>query len=176
MNETGAPPRPFNPWLLVAVVFAVAWIVGLVLFLPLGSGPSMPADFAWTLRDLDDQPVEFKKYAGKPIFLNIWATWCGPCVAEMPSIARLAANPRLKDVAFVCASVDDSPETVKRFLADKNWPMTILRSRDRPGIYYTDGIPATFIIAPDGRIVSKQVGSMDWDTPEIVAMLEKMTK
>ncbi len=70
---------------------------------------SKPADYDWSLMDLDGQPVSFAKFKGKTVFLNIWATWCGPCVGEMPSIAKLARNPRLQDknIEFVCVSTDD---------------------------------------------------------------------
>jgi hypothetical protein len=93
----------------------------------------------------------------------------------MPSIARLAADPRWKgkNIEFVCVSVDDSPETVRSFLRGKDWPMTVLRSRSLPPVFTTDGIPATFVIAPDGKIVVNEIGSSEWDTPEVVALLEK---
>src|SRR6185312_533972 len=96
------------------------------------------------------------------------------CVKEMPSIARLAANPRLKDVVFVCVSVDDLSSTVQNFLRDKGWPMTFLRAQTLPDGFRTEGIPATFIIAPDGRVVRSEVGGMDWDTRENIEMLEKL--
>ena len=72
--------------------------------------------------------MQFSRFKGKTVFLNIWATWCGPCVGEMPSIARLAENPRLKgkNIEFVCVSTDDSTDKVVRFLRGKNWPMTVL--------------------------------------------------
>jgi hypothetical protein len=58
-------------------------------------------------------------------------------------------------------------------VADQNWPMTVLHTRSLPPVFQTDGIPATFVIAPGGRIVAAQVGSSDWDRPEVVAFLEK---
>ena len=89
-----------------------------------GSGVDLPADYNWSLQDLNEQPVKFTRFQGKTVFLNIWATWCGPCVGEMPSIARLAANPRLKgkNIEFVCVSIDDSAETARRFVSDKDGP------------------------------------------------------
>ena len=89
--------------------------------------------------DLDDRPVHFSKFKGKPLFLNIWATWCGPCVQEMPSIARLAENPRLKGkgIQFVCISTDESSAAVRRFIDGKNWSMTFLRADRLPiGLLY----------------------------------------
>ena len=171
------PSRPDRVWLYVALVFIVFWMVVLRYFNPLApSGPGTSVDFAWSLRDLDGKPVAFSQYRGKAIFLNIWATWCPPCVGEMPSIARLAANPKLKDVVFLCASVDDSPEPVKAFLRDKNWPMTIVHAGDVPPVFKTEGIPATFLIGPDGKIASSEVGSADWDSPEVADFLIKLAR
>ena len=119
------------------------------------------------------------RFKGKTIFLNVWATWCGPCVQEMPSIAALAKNPRLKDrgVEFVCVSVDDSSRTVRQFLEGRDWSMTFLRigSGPTPAVFATDGIPATFLIDPNGRIAATTVGAAQWNEPEVVDFIEKLS-
>jgi thiol-disulfide isomerase/thioredoxin len=175
--------KPERIWLLIALAFLVFWILYLALLGPRrsvqsleDSGTRRPAEFDWTVLDLNDEPVRFSRFKGKTIFLNIWATWCGPCVQEMPSIARLAEDPRLqgKGIEIVCVSTDDSSDTVRRFLKDRSWGMTFLRAEKLPAVFSTEGIPATFIIAPDGRIASSQVGSDRWDTPQVVAFLEKI--
>jgi thiol-disulfide isomerase/thioredoxin len=183
-------PRPKaakadRTWLLVGLGFVVFWGVYLVFFVPGRSGSSSrlantgrpePADYSWQVLDLDDKPVEFEQYKGKTIFLNVWATWCRPCVLELPSIAKLAANPKVKDVAFVCVSIDDSSARVKSFLKGRNWPMTVFRATRLPLVFTTEGIPATFIIAPDGKVVASEVGSSDWDDTEVVSFLEQVLK
>lgn len=171
-------------WLYVGLVFAIFWGAYLAFFgtakgpsggLELGdSAGSRPADYSWKLFDLDDKPVDFASFKGKTVFLNIWATWCGPCIGEMPSIAALASNPKLKEVVFICVSTDESSGTVKRFLEGKNWSMTILRANDAPSVFATEGIPATFIIAPNGRVAAAQVGSTDWNEPKVIAFLESL--
>lgn len=135
-----------------------------------------PASYEWTLYDLENQPVQFNKFKGKTIFLNIWATWCPPCIAEMPSIARLAENPRLKDkgIEFICVATDESASDVSRYLRGKNWGMTVLRAESMPEAYLSEGIPATYAISPEGLVVGAVVGSSDWDTPEVVEFLEKL--
>jgi thiol-disulfide isomerase/thioredoxin len=181
-SASGELPKRDRSWLIILLVFVGFWIVYLAFFAPgrrplllEGSGLSRPADYGWTLEDLKEQPLKFSRFEGKTVFLNVWATWCGPCVGEMPSIARLAANPQLKErnVEFVCVSVDDSAETVREYVANQKWPMTVLHSRSLPPVFQTDGIPATFIIAPGGRIVAAEVGASDWDRPEVVSFLEK---
>jgi len=179
MADTKSGPN--RSWLIIALVFLGFWVVYLTFFAPgnrrplEGSGIDLPADYNWKLEDLGEQPVQFSRFKGKTVFLNIWATWCGPCVGEMPSIARLAENPRLKgkNIEFVCVSTDDSTATVVRFVRDKNWPMTVLRSESLPPVFLTEAIPATYIITPGGRIVAAEVGANDWDKAEVVAFLEK---
>jgi len=174
-------PGPNRSWLIIALVFLGFWVVYLTFFapgnrLPLeGSGIDRPADYNWKLEDLGEQQVQFDRFKGKTVFLNIFATWCPPCVGEMPSIARLAENPRLKgkNIEFVCVATDNSIDTVVRFVRDKSWPMTVLRSQSLPPVFQTDSIPATYIITPGGRIVAAEVGANDWDKPEVVAFLEK---
>ena len=177
--------KPERIWLLLGLAFIVFWILYLALLGPRVSVESlessamrMPADYNWTFFDLNDTPASFSQFKGKTVFLNIWATWCGPCVSEMPSIARLAENPAIKGkgIEFVCVSVDDSSDTVRRFLKDRSWGMTFFRAEKMPGVYSTDGIPATFVIAPNGKIAAAQVGSEQWDTKQVVAFLEKVSK
>jgi thiol-disulfide isomerase/thioredoxin len=177
-----APSATNRTWWYVAIAFALFWMLCLKFFLPgrpndlENSGISEPADYNWTLMDLDGQAVSLAKFKGKTVFLNIWATWCGPCVGEMPSIAKLARDPRLqgKNIEFVCVSTDESAETVRRFLTDKDWTMTILRTDKTPAVFYSEGIPATFLIGPDGRIAATRVGAADWNEPGVVAFLEKL--
>ena len=169
-------------WLWIGLGFAVFWVLYLAFLGPRrpplleNNGMGQPAAYEWSLSDLNDRPVPFSRFKGKPIFLNIWATWCGPCVREMPSIARLAEDPRLqgKGIEFVCVSVDDSSDAVRRFLQDRSWSMTFLRAEQLPAVFRTEGIPATFLIAPDGRIAATEVGSSQWDSPEVVSFLEKL--
>ena len=183
-NQTSPPAeptkKPDRTWTIVASLFLAFWLVYLLFAAPRRpgpidlSGPGSPADFNWTLRDLNGASLKFAKYEGKTVFLNIWATWCPPCVAEMPSIARLASDPSLqgKNIEFVCVATDDEINTVRNFVRSKKWPMTILHAEALPGAYLTEGIPTTFIIAPDGRVVSTTIGGREWDDPETVKSLQ----
>ncbi len=175
-------------WLAIGLAATIAWVVFLATAGPRGLEgmppslqapvPTVQADFGWSLLDLDGGTVDFGQYRGRPILLNLWATWCGPCLREMPSIARLAANERLKDkgVVFLCVSVDDSAETLRRFMKDKDWEMKILRATSIPPVFSTEGIPATFLIGPEGRVAAFQVGSAKWDDSSVVDFLEKLAK
>ncbi len=178
-SKTGAG----RTWWIIGLGFVVAWCLILMFAGPrrglgtprlVDTGVDRPAHFDWKLSDLNDAPVDFARYKGRIVFLNIWATWCPPCVAELPAIATLAANPRLKDVAFICVSTDESSAILRRFMRDKEWPMTILRATELPDVFLTEGIPATFLIAPDGRIAASEVGAARWDDPSVVEFLERL--
>lgn len=160
-------------WLVLALAFVSSFVI---LRRFTGSTPAgAQADYSWKVEDLNGQPVDLATYKGRPVFLNVWATWCGPCLQEMPSIAKLAANPKLKDVAFLCVSVDDNVSAPKGFPERKGWPMTVLHaSGPAPKAFATDGIPATFVIGRDGRIARKQIGSLDWDDPKVIGLLESL--
>ncbi|MEO6810506.1 MAG: TlpA disulfide reductase family protein [Isosphaeraceae bacterium] len=184
MTDTPAPPRNRTPWIVLSAL-VIAWCLYLVFFGPQRGGklapPDLktpvvgrPADFAWTLKDLDGKSVDFASYRGKAVFLNLWATWCPPCVAELPSIANLARNARLKDVAFVCVT-DEDAETVRRFLDQQQLNIPVLLSDGPPPpVFHTEGIPATFMIDPNGQIVLAEVGSAQWDAPSVVDRLEAL--
>jgi thiol-disulfide isomerase/thioredoxin len=189
MTQPAETPRTDDRRVLWGIIFALvaAWSAYLIVFGPkAGSGP-LPAaalrppfgpkraEFRWTLLNLEGRPVELSNYRGRTIFLNIWATWCPPCVAEMPSIESLAANARLKDVAFLCVAADE-PGAVRAFVERRKLTTPVLVAGENiPEPFLTEGIPATFIIAPDGRVVVEQVGAAQWDAPKVVDYLESLT-
>ncbi len=174
--------KPNRTWWYVGIGAVILWALCLNFFLPRprklleNTGISTPAFYDWSLVDLTDQPVPFSRFKGKTLFLNFWATWCGPCVGEMPSIDKLARNPRLqgKNIEFVCVSTDESTEAVRRYVTGKNWSMTVLRTDNVPSVFASEGIPTTFVIAPDGRIAAFEVGAADWNEPHVVEFLEKL--
>lgn len=133
-------------------------------------------DYNFAVKDKDGTHMEFKDLKGKVIFLNIWATWCGPCRAEMPTIQSLYEHTG-DSVAFVMLSVDapgDEHKIVKYITKNKfTFPVF------RPSGYLTEqlnvpGIPTTFIISKDGRIVSKEVGATNFNTARFRKFLEKL--
>ncbi len=187
-TATGSDDRRVIWVVLVGLI--AAWSIFLYYFQPgspdrsrLGAPQLSPAqgvgaiNYQWDLIGLDGKPVDFASYRGKTLFLNIWATWCGPCVAEMPSIANLVSNAKLQDMAFLCVSTDEDPETVQRFLKREKLdvPVALAASAPPPALL-TDGIPATFVISPDGTILAQEIGAARWDAPEMVDRLQSLAK
>jgi thiol-disulfide isomerase/thioredoxin len=137
--------------------------------------PPLPAnataDYEWSVRTLDDQPVEMASFKGKIVFLNFWATWCGPCVAEMASIQRLWELTKDDGAAFVVAS-NEEPGKISAFLEKRRLTLPVYRMKgEPPAAFQTTGIPATFILSPDGRILLKHIGAAQWDHPDAVTFL-----
>lgn len=135
-----------------------------------------PADFTLLLLPLN-QPgpaVPLEKLRGKVIFLNIWASWCPPCVAELPDIAQLARRTNPDSVAFVLLSLDQKPEKARRFLARRGITVPAYSpGSPLPEAYQTAGIPATFLISPAGEIIGFHEGMAEYNTPEILGMLRR---
>ena len=176
-------------WLYVGVAFVAFWGLYLTFFPPKtgpeggldvprlrGTGKTLPADYGWTLHDLDGKPVAFADFARRPIVLNLWATWCGPCREEMPSLVKLAENPRLKDVAFVAVTSERASESVRKVAREELRGLTVLRADALPEVFATEAIPATFVIAPDGSVVASEVGAARWDDPTVVDFLAALAR
>jgi len=122
------------------------------------------ADYDWQLQELAGKEINLSQYKGRVVFLNIWATWCPPCVAEMPSIQALHDSLKEEGVVFLAVS-DEDEDTVMEFARENKLTIPMyLNKGPVPAAYRTHGIPATFILNPEGNIAFKHVGSANWDT------------
>ena len=132
------------------------------------------ADPGWRFQTLDGAPATLGDFRGRVVVLNFWATWCGPCVAEIPSLERLHKALATDAVAFVLIS-DEDAATIRAFLARRNYSLTSYRSlASPPGLLASDGIPTTFIVAPDGRVIVRHVGMARWDDPATVSFIRSL--
>ena len=122
------------------------------------------------LVDLENNPVDIKSFAGKKIFLNFWATWCKPCILEMPSIERAEKLLSNDDFVFLIAS-DESVGRIKRFMATRDFDLQFVRLETPFPDIGILSLPTTLIIDPTGKIVMNQIGAMEWDTPEVLEKL-----
>ena len=124
---------------------------------------------AWQCRTLSDQTVDFDQLAKGLVFVNVWATWCGPCVAELPSIARLRQSVSSYDIAFLLVSTEDAA-TVREFAAEMESQLPLVTADALPTELQTEAIPATFVIKK-GEIIYRHVGAADWSDDEFRASL-----
>jgi len=136
-------------------------------------------NYNFTITDLNGKVVDVNEFKGKTIFLNIWATWCGPCRVEMPSIQSLYSQIDQDNIWFVMLSVDrkEDFEKVKNFVSDKNYTFPVYTpSGSLPDQLQVRSIPTTFVINPEGKIVSHETGAANYDTPSFKEFLETLIK
>lgn len=131
-----------------------------------------PVDYDWTVKCLDGQNLKMVDVKGKVVFLNFWATWCPPCVAEMPSIQRLYEKLKDEGVVFACISNEETSK-VSRFIKEKGFTFPIYTMHGAPPTAFnTRGIPATFILSWDGKIAFKHIGSAKWDDEKSIDFIK----
>lgn len=135
-----------------------------------------PANFDFTIKDLEGRDVALSAYKGKVVLLNFWATWCGPCKAEIPGFVELQEKYR-DDLVIVGFSVDDTADEAKAFAAEykMNYPILLGEGREDLQDAYGPvwGIPASFLISRDGLVCRKHLGIAPKSVfeKEIVALL-----
>ena len=124
------------------------------------------------LSDLNNQTIGLNQYKGKTIFINFWATWCGPCIKEMPSIER--AKNILKDnkIEFLIAS-SESVEQIQSFKTDRNMDLHYVRvdNMEELGI---QALPTTYIINSNGKLVFSETGYRQWDEASNIELLNNI--
>lgn len=135
---------------------------------------SKEADFYFPLTDLNGNKILLEKYKGKVIFLNLWASWCGPCIAEMPGIQNLYDKVDKENIVFVMVSLDDTPEKARKFIERKEYTFPVFMAEEGvPNIYRTGSIPTTYVISPDGKIVFSKKGTANYNTKKFKKFLEE---
>jgi thiol-disulfide isomerase/thioredoxin len=140
------------------------------------SPSAVSADYDWTIQSLDGQDFKMANAKGKVVFLNFWATWCSPCVAEMASIQRLYEKLKDKGVVFACISNEETSK-VSRFVRRKGYTFPIYTMRGSPpAVFNTQRVPTTFMLSRDGRIALKHIGSAKWDDHKSVDVIKGLMK
>ncbi len=128
---------------------------------------------AFTLHD-GAQTLSLGQYQGQVVLLNFWASWCAPCVDELPSL--MALHHRLPQLVILGVSIDADPQAYANFLAQYRIDFPTIRDPSQATMhrYGTVQIPESYLIDRSGRIVRKYVSEQDWTSPEIVGTLSAM--
>src|SRR5262245_27682034 len=187
------PPRRGRGPIYIGAAVIIVWLSVMAYLGPWVAGPPklppaplaaptrpLATDYRWALTSLDGRPFDFPSMRGKAVFVNLWASWCPPCRAEMPSILALAKDPRLKDVEFLLVGVSDQPESLAKYLDGLGLATgpnlhTLVAEGAHPA-FETDGIPATFFLDEKGEVVVSHTGGAKWDTAEVVDFLGRLAK
>jgi peroxiredoxin len=129
----------------------------------------------FTVQDAD-RKVTLSELRGKVVVLNFWATWCPPCVEEMPSLVQMQQRMKNKGVEVLAVSVDADENAYHKFLKDHGIDLLTVRDADQKSnnLYGSFKFPETYIIDRNGVVRRKFIGAIDWNTPEVVDFLSKL--
>jgi peroxiredoxin len=162
------------------LIFLIGCSLLVIILLRLNKSPStfsLPATLSdgkpapdFSLPGLDGKQINLSDYRGKVVLVNIWATWCLPCVEEMPSMQKLYNEFKGNDFEILAISIDTlGLKVVAPFM--KNHKLTFPALLDPQGTvkstYGITGVPESFIIGKDGTLVKKIIGPLDWATPAV---------
>lgn len=131
------------------------------------------------LKTLSGEIVKLSQYRGKVVILNFWATWCPPCRAEMPSMEKLYRMFPNGELVMLAVNVEeDGAKTVPAFLAGNphSFPILFDQGAKAQRTYGVFRFPESFIIGPDGQVVDKVVGAIDWVDPQVVGFIKSLQK
>lgn len=128
---------------------------------------------SFKMTDVNGNIVDLASLKGKNVFVNLWATWCPPCRAEIPSIEKLAGKVDKEMAVIIMLSLDEDFELAKKFAKKNSMELPVYYPAEGlPAMFKTDGIPATFIFNEKGELVKQNNGADDYDTEEYVQLLK----
>ena len=167
IGERGLRSLP-RSWLVISAVLPLLLLAGWMAVMAARGGAAAAGahigqaapDFA--LADLDGNPVRLSDLRGRPVILNFWASWCGPCVEEFPMLRQAVADHVADEVAVVGIVVRDNSEAARRFMASMNatWPAVMDPGEQVANAYGIYGPPETFFIDANGIVRSRQIGQL----------------
>lgn len=132
-------------------------------------------DYNWQLVDEHGAAYDFEQAKGKVIFVNFWATWCPPCIAEMPSMEKLYQDYK-DDVVFLFVS-NEKPEVVSKFKEKNHYQFLVHAALSpSPKLFKTSSIPRTFVVDRQGHIVIDKSGAADWNSKKVRNVLDDLLK
>src|SRR5688572_20641383 len=186
--------KSIRPWIMVVVILVIMRYTGILAGISYVTGsvllktgamnasteePIVAKNFNYDfkIKTLEGRITDVNEFKGKVIFLNVWATWCGPCRVEMPSIQKLYDKVDKDKVAFVMLAVDDrkSFDKVVNFVDDKEYTFPVYVPHESlPEQLMVRTIPTTFVIDKDGKIAAKETGTANYDTEEFKSFLENL--
>ena len=125
------------------------------------------------LKEMNDQPLDLAPYKGKTVFINFWATWCKPCIQEMPTIESAQSMLKNKNVIFLFASNED-PKQIEQFVKRHTYNFHYVRLENFEALNI-QALPTTFIFNSEGKLKFSETGYRKWDAPESIELITKIT-
>lgn len=136
--------------------------------------PQKALDFS--LKTLGGKRVSLEDYRGKVILLNFWATWCGPCRMEIPSMEKLWQDFKEEDFVILAIDIQEEGKLVSSFMKERNlsFPVPLDAKGNVARSYGVRGIPTTFFLNPKGETIGKAVGARDWASEESFRLIRQL--
>ena len=127
-------------------------------------------------KNQDGVVIQLSDLQGKVVFLNFWASWCPPCIAEMPSIDRLHAKYKdRKDIVFLIVDVDGKIESSKEFMRKRNLKLPVyIPASATPVAYFSGSLPTTVILNKTGNVVFQHIGAADYTSSKISTLIDQL--
>jgi thiol-disulfide isomerase/thioredoxin len=123
-------------------------------------------DYNWKLSDLNSNNVNLRESKGKVILINFWATWCPPCVAEIPELQEL--HDHYKDKVDFYFVTNDNPKKINLFLNNKGYDLPVFRPlEESPRVLASKSLPTTYLISKKGEIIMRKVGAASWNSDKV---------
>ena len=128
------------------------------------------------LQSVDGKTMSLADYRGKVVLVHFWATWCPPCVEEIPTLERFYQQVFGSDIEVLAVSVDDSADVLKTFLDRNKVHFPVLRDpgKKTAGSYGTMKFPETYVVGRDGMVRYKVIGPMDWSMRSNVEIVRSL--
>ena len=139
--------------------------------------PSAAPDF--TLLTLEGRPVRLREFRGKLVLVNFWATWCAPCLHEMPSMEQLYQTFKQTKFVLLAVSMDHQGEGIARPFVDKlklTFPVLLDSTLEVSRQYSVRGLPTTYLIDPEGLLIGVVIGARDWHRTEAKALIASLLR
>lgn len=129
-------------------------------------------------KSIDGQIVNIKDQQGKVIFINFWATWCPPCVAEMPSIQKLYSTLKADDrILFLMVDMDNKPKKSQKFMDKRKFDLPVYTPASAiPSILFTRSLPTTIVLNKNRKIVFKHEGTADYSNAEFINYIRELAE
>ena len=136
------------------------------------------SDYRFTMETTNGKTVSLNDYRGDVVFVNVWASWCPPCVAEMPTIQTLYENVGGQDnIRFILLSMDEQHQKAINFMERKEFPMPYhFPASSIPTQFRSQYLPTTYIISKEGRVVYKKEGIADYSSTNFAQWMIELAR
>ena len=135
---------------------------------------------ALKLKDLDGKTLDLTQFKGKVVLVNFWATWCPPCRREMPSMERLSQAFKGQPLVVLAVDVGEDPDTIDAFTSQLDtmptFPILLDTRSHAMRAWKVAGLPTTFLVDKQGRIVASAIGGREFDHPEIIRTIKELLR